>query len=229
MQASVAIALRTTLIMVVVLSGVWPFGFARAEYVVEIPALAAMGNSPDDQGAFTVKLIWWDQKNQPDPVTLKWGRANVNSWQYGTIKPGAVSQETTQWAFQYAIQHTPTVNHTGTVGIQSVAYLPTRMDGPSAGAIMAVGFIALFKGDSLQRGVAMTGRLEPGGRIGTVGGLPGKVRAAAREGYHTILIPAGQLWDPRWNLKALALELNVTIREVQTLDEAYTLLTGRRI
>ena len=103
------------------------------------------------------------------------------------------------------------------------------MDGPSDGAIMAIGFIALFKGDSFRRGVAMTGTLLPGGRIGRVGGLPGKVRAAAREGYHTILIPAGQLSDPRWELTSLALELNVTVREVRTVDEAYELLTGRRI
>ena len=73
--------------------------------------------------------------------------------------------------------------------------------------------------------VAMTGRLGPDGQIGTVGGIAGKVRAAAREGYHTILIPSGQLNDPRWQLGSLALELNVTLTEVSSIEEAYALMT----
>ena len=59
-----------------------------------------------------------------------------------------------------------------------------------------------------------------------------RVRAAAREGYRTILIPQGQLngqySDPRWNLTGLAMELGLTIKEVATIHEAYELMTGRR-
>lgn len=222
-------ASRIALVFLSALLGASPPGPALAENAVEIPALAAKGNSRDDLGAFSVTLIWWDQKSEPNPVTLKWGRALVNSWQYGGVRPGRQIQNTTQGAFQYAIQRTPRVSHTGTVGIQAVAYRATSMDGPSASAVMAIGFIALFKGDALQRGVAMTGALLPGGRIGSVGGLPGKIRAAAREGYHTILVPPGQLSDPRWQLTSLALELNVTVKEVRTVDEAYEVMTGSPI
>jgi uncharacterized protein len=133
------------------------------------------------------------------------------------------------YAFRYAVERTPTVRHTGTVSVQGLAYARTSTDGTSAGAAMAVGFIAVLKGESILRGVALTGTFQPDGRIGPVGAVPDKLRAAAREGYRTVLIPAGQLLDPRWNLTGLALELNVTVKEVATIDEAYELMTGRRL
>jgi predicted S18 family serine protease len=65
-----------------------------------------------------------------------------------------------------------------------------------------------------------------------VGAIPEKIRAAAREGYRTILIPQGQLngqfSDPGWNLTGLAMELGLTVKEVATMHEAYELMTGRR-
>jgi hypothetical protein len=35
--------------------------------------------------------------------------------------------------------------------------------------------------------------------------------------------------DPRWNLIELGFQLNVTVKEVETIDEAYLLMTGQRI
>jgi len=171
-------------------------------------------------------MLWWDQKPEPDPVVLMWGKGRVNSFEYGRIGHGPSDQQAASTAFRYAVARTPTVKHTGTVNIQGIAYGPASLDGPISGAVMAVGFIALFKGDSLQRGFALIGTLERGGRIGRVGGLAGKVQAAAREGYRTILIPMDQLSDSRWGLKNLGLELNVEIKEVKTNDEAYEMITG---
>jgi predicted S18 family serine protease len=133
-------------------------------------------------------------------------------------------------AFAYAVERTPGAQHTGLVTVAGIAYANANSDGPSAGAAMAVGFIAMFKGDRIQRGVALTGTFESGGRIGWVGGIPDKIRAAAREGYKTILVPSGQIYGASgWNLNELALELNVTVKEVSTIDEAYQLMTGRSI
>ncbi len=217
------------LVLLAGFAGPYVQGRASAEYGVEVPALAASGNSPDDLGAFTVKMLWWDQKSDPDPVALTWGSGTVNSFEYGRIMHGSVDQNATITAFNYAIAQTPAVLHTGTVTIQGIAYGTAFLDGPSSGATMAVGFIALFRGDSLTRGMALTGTLQPGGRIGPVGGLAGKVRAAAREGYHTILIPTGQLSEPRSTLGSLALELGVTVKEVGTIHEAYELMTSGSI
>jgi hypothetical protein len=190
-----------------------------ADNVVELPVLAAIhGNN---LGVFEILLMWWDKKSQPNPVQLQWMMGGVR---LGTTQLGSMSQ-----AFTYALERTASIQHSGTVSVQGIAYAPTGTDGPSAGAAMAVGFIAMFKGDRVQRGIALTGTFEPGGQIGPVGGIPDKIRAAAREGYRTILVPRGQIYDSQWNLNELALRLNVTVKEVDTVDEAYQLMTGQRI
>jgi Lon-like protease len=191
---------------------------ASAEYVVEVPVLAAIRANP--QGVFEMMIMRWDQKPQPDPIEL----VRYNS----RVRLGAGNIESIDLAFAYAVERTAHLRHSGTVSIFGHAYRPTNSDGPSAGAVMAVGFIAMLKGDRLLRGVAMTGTLEPGGRIGPVGSIPDKMRAAAREGYRTILVPTGQIYGSNWNLNQVALELNLIIKEVDTIDQAYELMTGRQ-
>jgi len=166
-------------------------------------------------------MMWWDKKPEPNPVQLQWLLAGVR---LGNDHLGAMAQ-----AFTYAVERTPSIQHSGTVSVRGVAYRPTGSDGPSAGAAMAVGFIAMFKGDHIQRGIALTGTIEPGGQIGPVGNIPDKIRAAARESYRTVLVPRGQMHDPQWNLIELGFQLNVTVKEVDTVDEAYQLMTGQRI
>ena len=91
---------------------------------------------------------------------------------------------------------------------------------------MTVGFAALFKGDRIRRGIALTGTITTDGTIGPVGGIPDKIRAAVREGYRIILIPEGQRYDPEWNIDRLAMDLNVEVKEVSRIEEAYHLMTG---
>lgn len=222
------IVVGTVLIGFALLTSVFPgsLSLALAERGVEIPALAVMRNSPNEQGVFSVQMVWWDEKSEPNPISIQYGSGTVNSFQYGRLNLGRTSQQSTLNAFEYAIKRTPDIQHTGTINLQGIAYGSARFDGPSAGAVMAVGFIALLRGDTLERGVAMTGTLERHGMIGSVGGLRGKIQAAAREGYHLILIPEGQLHDSRWDIRGLELELNVTVKEVGTIDEAYELMTG---
>lgn len=190
-----------------------------ADRAIELPVLAAI--SQNHLGVFEILLMWWDKKPEPNPVHLHWRLAGVK---LGNTHLGSMAQ-----AFAYAIERTPSIQHSGTVSVQGVAYQPTSSDGPSAGAAMTVGFIALFKGEPIQRGIAMTGTLEPGGQIGPVGSIPDKIRAAAREGYRTMLVPRGQIHDARWNLNELGFQLNVTVKEVETIDEAYQLMTGHHI
>lgn len=189
---------------------------ASAESVVEVPMLAAI--QANNLGVFEVLLLRWDHQPSPSPMMLQ--------LQGGNIQPGPTNLRSMALAFQYAIEHTPTVDHTGTVRALSIAYAATGTDGPSAGGVMPVGFAALLKGDHIRRGIAMTGTISKDGTIGPVGGIPDKIRAAAREGYHTILIPRGQRDDPRWNLSQLAWEFNVDVKEVSTVEEAYHLMTG---
>lgn len=192
---------------------------ALGENYVEVPVLAAI--QANDRGVFEVMIVVWDHQPEPEPIALRWHNAGVNL--------GGAHLNALAAAFRYAVNRTPSVRHTGTVSVQGLAYVPTSSDGPSAGAAMAVGFIAVLKGEKIIRGIALTGTIGPDGRIGPVGAIPDKIRAAAREGYRTILVPQGQLHDPRWNLTGLGMELNVTVKEVGTIDEAYELMTGHRL
>ncbi|WHZ22425.1 MAG: putative ATP-dependent protease [Nitrospira sp.] len=190
--------------------------FAAAESVVEIPVLAAIQSN--DQGVFEILLLRWDHLPAPAPMVLQ--------WQGGNIRPGQGNLSSMAAAFAYALDHTPRIDHTGTVSAMGIAYVSTGSDGPSAGAVMTVGFAALLKGDRIQRGIAMTGTIAKDGTIGPVGGIPDKIRAAAREGYRTVLIPEGQQYDPRWNIDRLAIDLHVEVKAVGTIQEAYQLMTG---
>lgn len=192
---------------------------ASAEYVIEVPVLAA--TRANNQGAFEIMIMRWDQRPQPDPIEL----IRYNS----RVRLGTGNVESIDLAFAYAVERTAHLRQSGTVSIFGHAYRATNSDGPSAGAVMTVGFIAMLKGDRLLRGIAMTGTLESGGRIGAVGSIPDKMRAAAREGYRTILVPSGQMYGPTWNLNEVALELNLIVKEVESIDQAYELMTGRRI
>lgn len=190
-----------------------------AESVVEIPILAAIPSN--DRGVFEVLLLRWDHLPNPSPMMLR--------WQGGNVRPGETNLSSMALAFQYAVDHTPHINHVGTVSAMGIAYASTGTDGPSAGAVMTVGFAALLKGDRIRRGIALTGTMAPDGTIGPVGGIADKIRAAAREGYRTILIPEGQRDDPRWNISRLAWDLNVEVKEVRRIEEAYHLMTGGRL
>ena len=189
---------------------------ATAESVVEIPVLAAI--QANDRGVFEILLLRWDRQPSPSPIALR--------WQGGNIRPGQSNLSSMALAFQYALDHTSSVDHTGTVSAIGIAYTSTGSDGPSAGAVMTVGFAALLKGDRIRRGVALTGTIAKDGTIGPVGGISDKIRAAVREGYRIILIPEGQRDDPRWNINRLAWDLNVEVKEVSTIEAAYHLMTG---
>ncbi len=64
--------------------------------------------------------------------------------------------------------------------------------GPSAGAAITIGVFSLLTGIPLREEVMMTGMINPDGTIGPVGGIPTKIKAAAKFGVKTFLIPLGQ-------------------------------------
>lgn len=201
----------------------------RSEQLAEIPVLGA--TPANNRGVVELALIRWDQAATPDPLELKWNTGQKNFLR-GIREDVQFVNESVQafdTALGVAVARTPGHRHTGTLSILGFAYQTTRSDGPSAGGIFTVGFIAAMRGDRIKKGLAMTGTIEPDGRIGPVGAMPDKLRAAAREGYRTVLIPRGQLYEPRWDLPTLAALLNLTVHEVATIEEAYELMTGLRL
>lgn len=213
-----ALLRRCALFLAAVLLIVLPRS-VTADATVEVPVLAVI--QANNQGVFNVMVLNWDRRGSPDPLELRWGNRRIRVKDVGL---GSIER-----AFLYAVDHTPSVRYTGTLTLYGASYAPLSSDGPSAGAVMAVGFLAVLRGDSIIRGIALTGTLESDGRIGPVGGIPDKVRAAAREHYRMVLVPQGQLHDPRWDLIGLGMQLNLTIKEVSTVQEAYEIMTGRKL
>jgi len=189
-----------------------------ANATVEVPVLGAIREN--NQGVFNVMVLNWDRLSSPDPMELRWGNRRIQVKEVGL---GSIER-----AFFYAVEHTPSVRLTGLLTLYGASYAPLSSDGPSAGAVMAVGFLAVLRADPIIRGIALTGTLESDGRVGPVGAISDKVRAAGREHYRMVLIPQGQLNDPRWDLIGLGMQLNLTIKEVGTVQEAYEIMTGRR-
>jgi predicted ATP-dependent serine protease len=206
---------RITLGLIVIL--LWS-SLAAAANVVELPVLSMVGIN--GQGAVRVMVMSWDGLASPDPMEVK--------WRNNRVQVQATGMESLRRALRYALSRSP-APHTGTLTIYNASYAPISADGPSSGAAMAVGFLAVLRGDRIQRGIALTGTIEPDGRIGPVGGIPDKIRAAKRENLSTVLVPRGQQRTAQWNLAELALELNITIKEVDTVEEAYELMTGSRL
>ena len=66
------------------------------------------------------------------------------------------------------------------------------VSGPSAGALLTTGIIALLENKDLNKQVTMTGQILPNGSIYPVGGLVEKADAAKAKGFTKILVPKGE-------------------------------------
>ena len=99
------------------------------------------------------------------------------------------------------------------------------VDGPSAGAVFCLAIMSAIDGREFPSDFAMTGTIMPDGTVGAVGGIPAKIRAAAKQGKKRFCIPAvyrfeifnGEVVD----LFRLGKELGVEIFPVDNINEAY--------
>ena len=93
------------------------------------------------------------------------------------------------------------------------------VDGPSAGAAMAVASSAVLQNKTLRTDVVITGTIDKKGNIGTVGGVSEKTIAASRSGKSYFLTPIPSIRD-RIIVAALEDVNNIQILDIRTLDQA---------
>ncbi len=74
----------------------------------------------------------------------------------------------------------------------SIAINASAVEGPSAGAALAIATIAALEGKTLRPGVMITGTINPDGSIGQIGEFLSKAEAAKEFNATTLLIPQGQ-------------------------------------
>ncbi len=121
--------------------------------------------------------------------------------------------------------------------------------GPSAGGALTVATIAAINNWTLKPGVVMTGMINPDESIGPVGGIPFKLEAAAAKNTTLFLVPEGQstvtvtksVTNTRGtfiisenkqetvDVVELGKKLNVTVKEVSTIQDAVLIFTGHEI
>lgn len=120
--------------------------------------------------------------------------------------------------------------------------------GPSAGGALTVATIAAINNWTIKPLVVMTGMIDPDETIGPVGGIPFKLEAAAAKNTTLFLVPQGQLIVNITNttvspgpsmthiavaesidLVKLGKKLNVTVKEVSTIQDAVLEFTGHDI
>ena len=120
-------------------------------------------------------------------------------------------------------------------GVTITVEFTGNVDGPSAGGVTCLTILSALDGLPLPTDFAMTGTILPDGTIGVVGGIPEKMRAAAKAGVKRIFIPAFQRIVKEKekdsvkdiDLQRLADELKVELYFVENIFEAYAILHNR--
>ncbi len=109
-----------------------------------------------------------------------------------------------------------------------------RLDGSSAGPLLAAGSWAALDSVGLSDAMSLVGTLLPNGAVGPVSGIPTSLRAAAQAGIGTVLIPAHPRLvvddhDRRVLPEGLAESVGVTVRRVSSLAEASAVMRGEPV
>src|SRR5207245_2197318 len=100
------------------------------------------------------------------------------------------------------------------------------IEGPSAGAILAVGVTSALLGDPIRSDVCMSGTINENQEVGSVGGLEEKIKGCRQLNYREMVVPFGQT-SMDLALKGMGGDIKIT--EVSTLDAAYQAATGQSI
>ena len=108
------------------------------------------------------------------------------------------------------------------------------VDGPSVGALYAVGMLATLRGDSLLPNVTMTGTILPGGALGVVGGVAQKLDAALKGGMRKVVLSDSQRidFDPDGGIVDVAdyaARIGIEVAFAGNLQEAYYEMTGKTL
>lgn len=105
--------------------------------------------------------------------------------------------------------------------------------GPSAGAATTVLTVALLGDLKLEEGVTVTGTINSGNIIGSVGGLKEKIDTASFGGIKKVLIPKGEKIIIEKNqtidLESYAAAKGIILVEVSNIDEVLYEFTGSRL
>jgi len=109
----------------------------------------------------------------------------------------------------------------------------TIVGGPSAGAALAALTVIALKDHEFDSNIAVSGTINSGGLVGPVGGLEAKIRGAKQANLTMVLIPRGERivrdlndTNKSTDLYQIGRDIEITVKEVATLDEVLFEFTG---
>jgi hypothetical protein len=106
--------------------------------------------------------------------------------------------------------------------LQSGLYI----DGPSAGAVLAVGVASALLGDQIRPDVCMSGTINENLEVGPVGGLEEKIKGCRQFNYREMIVPFAQT---SMDLALTGKGSDIKITEVNSLEAAYQTATGQSL
>jgi len=226
------LALGVTLLIVTAgLAGLWWHASQRA----------ARARAPKRPRELVVQALWYSPNEAEPNAGTSQVTVRIEPKQLGDARVGIFEDEAQGTGDTWrASAWMATVVASLTAGIDLRSYVPSftvhgRIDGPSAGALLAVAVLAGLTERDLRPKATLTGTIGPDGAIGPVGGVSQKIAAAAKAGLKLVLIPEGQRQDvdPETgravDVIAQGERLGVEVREVGAITAAYEALTGSRL
>lgn len=192
-----------------------------ASRVITVPALGVQGEGLP--GVVNYIVIQFDRTTMEDGPTVQFNEVNLGG---GSL----VGEEWKEGVRRAVLAVAQAVGDDGRDWLITIKNrsMTSLTDGMSASAAVAVGIMAVYRGETIGSDVALSGQITTNGRLDVVGGLPLKIEAAAAARYRTIVIPRDQTLTPDWMLTTeVAGRKRVELIQVGTLEEAYQTMTGQ--
>jgi len=139
---------------------------------------------------------------------------------YATVYPrtGVMTQDSIEQAVSYAFGLAQVEEGCDVLVDFSANPSTSYIDGPSAGAALAVMTYALLENKTLRNDSVITGTIEPDGRVGPVGGLYEKAKGAAGMGAGYFITPVESVYEMMM-LHEMEGQYGITIVQAQNVEE----------
>lgn len=194
-------------------------------FVMSLPAAAA----PAQKEAAVVAVL----PTRTSPVTARLTRSPTPSVGILEEEPGSAGAQwlTTLWQAVFVATR---ATGSSVLDFEVSLRVGGPIDGPSAGLLTATTLAALIAGKKVLPATSITGVINPDGSVGPVRDVVERLRAAAAGGVKRFGFPVGarQQADASGTVVDLLGEgkkLGVEVKELGSIDEAFTFLTGQTL
>ncbi len=218
------LTVRLSILLILALPWSFPVTVAAAGGVarmISVPALGVQGEGLP--GVVNYIVIQFERTAAKDGPRVQFNELNLG----GGSLVGEEWKDGVRLAVQAAAQAVGDDGRDWLITIKNRS-VTSITDGTSASAAVAVGLMALYRGDVIGPDVVLSGQATSDGRLDVVGELPVKIEAAAKAHYRTIVVARDQMHTSDWALaNEVAARKRVQLVPADTLEEAYEIMTGK--